>query len=218
MAKLKRTKAYYFSVEGHTEKWYLDWLENIINATDEAIIKVSIKSEVQKDPAKFAKKLTVINKTTVYHLSDYESNELEHVTNFHNTMDRMKKASSDKQITYKFGYSNLTFDLWIILHMTNLFGAVADRKNYLNAINRSFNESFESMDEYKEEINFKRCLSKLKISNIIDAVNRSKKIMKNNENNGYALCRYRNYSYYKENPSLTVWEAIAEILKDCELK
>ena len=28
----KETKKYYFSVEGETEKWYLEWLENTINS------------------------------------------------------------------------------------------------------------------------------------------------------------------------------------------
>ena len=30
MSKMKKTNAYYFSVEGQTEKWYLDWLESEI--------------------------------------------------------------------------------------------------------------------------------------------------------------------------------------------
>ena len=28
----KETKKYYFSVEGETEKWYLDWLQKTINS------------------------------------------------------------------------------------------------------------------------------------------------------------------------------------------
>lgn len=217
MAKLKNKKTYYFSVEGETEKWYLDWLERIINSTDEAYIIVNIKSKVEKDPVKYVKRLNVIGETIVYHLSDYESNAPEHVTQFETTMDRMKKASSDKQIIYKFGYSNLTFDLWIILHMMDLFSSVADRKNYIKYINRSFNEKFESMAEYKEEANFKRCLSKMQLSNVIDAISRAKTIMQRNVENGYTLQQHGNYHYYRENPSLAIWEAIEGILKDCKL-
>lgn len=29
--------------------------------------------------------------------------------------------------------------------------------------------------------------------------------------------QYKGYKYYKENPSLAIWEAIEKILKDCEL-
>jgi hypothetical protein len=217
MARLKESKTYYFSVEGETEKWYLDWLDSIINNTEYSTHKVSIKSEVQKDPVKYAKKLTVLGKTVIYHLSDYESDEPIHVQQFSTTMDRMKQASSVKQITYKFGYSNFTFDLWIILHMADCNGYISHRDNYIKPLNRAYGESFESMGEYKHEDNFKRCLAKLQLSNVIDAVNRAKAIMQRNKENGYILHQYKGYKYYMENPSLVIWEAIEKILKDCEL-
>lgn len=44
-----------------------------------------------------------------------------------------------------------------------------------------------------------------------------KKIMLRNNENGYKLCEYKGYKYYRENPSLAVWESIEKILKDCEL-
>ena len=66
---------------------------------------------------KYAKSLVVTGKTEIYHISDYESDEEIHVKQFTETMDNMKKAMGiGKQITYKFGYSNLTFDLWMVLH------------------------------------------------------------------------------------------------------
>lgn len=173
MVKLKKTNVYYFSVEGETEKWYLDWLAETINNTDNSIVNVKIKSEVQKDPMKYVKKLKIISKTDVYHLFDYESNDQEHMINFHKTIDKLKEASSVKQIKYEFGYSNYTFDLWMILHKIDAFGSVADRKQYIKFINKAFSESFESMAEYKEENNFKRCLLKIDLSDVINAINRS---------------------------------------------
>lgn len=42
-------------------------------------------------------------------------------------MDNMKAASNiGKQITYKFRYTNLTFDLWIILHTIDILRTMAD--------------------------------------------------------------------------------------------
>ena len=75
----KKTLTYYFSVEGSTEKWYLDWLENLINSIDEAKYKVKIKAEVQKDPVSYGKKLTVREKTIVWHISDIEGTSREHI-------------------------------------------------------------------------------------------------------------------------------------------
>ena len=133
-------------------------------------------------------------------------------------MDNMKAVKGlGKQISYQFGYSNLTFDLWIILHKADCNGTIVHRKNYLAPLNRAFDEHFENMDEYKHEANFKRCLGKLQLSNVIDAVNRAKTIMQRNQDSGYVLQQYKGYRYYKENPSLAIWEAIDSILKDCGL-
>ena len=73
------------------------------------------------------------------------------------------------------------------------------------------------MDEYKHEGNFKRCLSKMNLVNVIDAIKRARNIMQRNQENGYTLLQYKRYRYYKENPSLSAWEAIEKILSDCKL-
>ena len=218
MAQRKSTKKYYFSVEGETEHWYLKWLQDRINETEESAYKVSFDCPVQKNPLKRAKSLVVTGKTDIYHFSDYESDEPIHVQQFIETMDNMKKAKElGKQIDYKFGYSNLTFDLWIILHKVDCNGFVSHRRNYVVPLNRAYNEHFESMDEYKHEDNFKRVLNNLDISNVIEAINRAKIIMRRNQDNGYILHQYKGYKYYKESPSLAIWESIEKILKDCNL-
>lgn len=162
--------------------------------------------------------MAITGRTEVWHISDYESDEPIHVKQFMETMDNMKAAKGlGKQIFYQFGYSNLTFDLWIILHKADCNGTIVHRKNYLAPLNRAFDEHFENMDEYKHEANFKRCLGKLQLSDVVDAVNRAKTIMQRNQDSGYVLQQYKGYRYYKENPSLAIWEPIDNILKDCGL-
>lgn len=218
MAKLKQTKKYYFSVEGETEQWYLKWLQNLINETTESAYKVSFDCPVQKNPLKRAKSIVVTGKTDIYHLSDYESDDEVHVREFRETMDKMKQAKNlGKQINYKFSYTNLTFDLWIVLHKSTCNGWITHRRLYLAHINHAFDENFENMDDYKRERNFKRILSQMTLSNVKDAIDRAKQIMKRNEENGYVLLEYKGYRYYRENPSLAVWEVIEKVLVDCEL-
>lgn len=218
MAVRKLNKKYYFSVEGETEYWYLKWLQDLINKTEEATYRISIDCPVRKNPLKHAKSLTITRKTEIYHFFDYESDEEIHERRFRDAMDSMKKAQSlGKQIVYKSGYSNFTFDLWIILHRVDCNRAYVHRKQYITAINSAFNEKFQDMREFKEEDNFKRCLKRLELSNVNDAIKRAKNIMKRNEDSGYVLHHYKGYKYYKENPSLTAWEAIEKILTDCEL-
>lgn len=218
MVKRKKTKKYYFSVEGETEHWYLKWLQDKINSTDESAYYVSLDCPVQKNPLKRVKSMVVTGKTDIWHISDYESDEQIHVNEFKTLMDNMKASQSlGKQIKYRLGYSNLTFDLWIAMHKVNCYSAVTHRKNYLKLINQGYGEKFENMAEFKHEFHFKRCLGKLDLSDVIDAINRAKHIMQRNQENGYILQQYKGYKYYKENPSLMIYEIIEKILKDCNL-
>ena len=218
MAKLKQTKKYYFSVEGETEQWYFKWLQNLINETADSEYKVSFDCPVQKNTLKRAKSIVVTGKTDIYHISDYESDDEIHVREFRETMDNMKLAKElGKQINYKFGYTNLTFDLWIVLHKSNCNGALSHRRLYLQHINRAFDENFENMDDYKHESNFKRVLGKMTLQNVKEAVERAKLIMQRNAENGYVLQEYKGYRYYRENPSLAIWEVIERVLVECGL-
>ncbi|MCR4651629.1 MAG: RloB family protein [Lachnospiraceae bacterium] len=218
MIKRKSTSKYYFSVEGETEYWYLEWLQEQINNSPQAANKVSFNKQIQKDPLKRAKSLAITDKVEIWHLSDYESSEPIHIHQFTETMNRMAETKKlKKQIAYKFGYSNFTFDLWMILHKMDCQRTFSHRKQYIAPINKAYSENFENMDEYKHEANFKRCLRKLTLENVIEAVNRSKNIMNTNRQKGYALHQYKGYSYYNENPSLMIWEIIEKILIDCKL-
>jgi hypothetical protein len=214
----KENRTYYFSVEGETEKWYLDWLQGTINANPDAKYTVKLESKVQKDPLARAKGLTILGKTKITHIFDRESEEPVHVTQFQTTLDRMKMAQTvGKSITYSLGYSNFTFELWMILHKADCNGSITHRSQYLVPLNRAYNENFENLDHYKNEDNFKRVLNKLSLTEVKAAIRRAKLIMQRNAENDYVQQQYKGYKYYKENPSLSVGEIVEEILKECTL-
>lgn len=56
MINRKSTKKYFFTVEGETEKWYLEWLRDRINECEKAGFKVSFDIQIQKNPLKILKK------------------------------------------------------------------------------------------------------------------------------------------------------------------
>ena len=164
----KENRTYYFSVEGDTEQWYLEWLQRMINAEPNARYTVKLDSKIQKDPLSRVKRMTIVGKTEITHIFDYESDEKIHVKQFKTTLERMKEAqNTGKNIKYHLGYSN-----------------------------------------------FKQILSKLTLDHVRKAIVRSKVIMRKNEETGCELQEYRGYRYYKENPSLSLWEQIERILAD----
>lgn len=151
--KLKTNKNYYFSVEGDTEGWYLDYLQKLINNCSKATCTVKLKHK-KLMPTRYAKTLANITEEEVYHLCDYE--------------------------------------------------------------NEIFDEDFKSLDEYKEEKNFKRVVEQITLEDIINAIKRAEKIRDHNKEYNKQI-KYGKYIYYKENPDLEINESIEKILNDCEI-
>lgn len=146
------------------------------------------------------------------------SEETVHVQQFRTALDRMKEAqNSGKNIKYQLGYSNFTFELWIILHKDNCNGHLAHRNQYLVPLNKAYEEHFENLDQYKHEDNFKRILKQLTLNHVWAAIRRSQAIMQRNQADGCVLQQYKGYKYYKENPSLSIWEAVEKNLLDCRI-
>lgn len=215
----KENRTYYFSVEGSTEQWYLEWLQKKINSEPSSKYNVKFDSKVEKDPVSRVKGLTIIEKAEITHIVDIESSEQEHIDQFRSVLSKMKKAGTQgKAVNYKLGYSNFTFELWLLLHKKDMQAPLADRSHYLRYINSAFEADFISLSQYKKEANFKSLLNQLEIEDVKNAVLRAENIMKKKaEDSGCIKQEYKGYTYYPDNPSLSVWEIIKRILTDCGL-
>ncbi len=212
----KNNKQYYFSTEGETEQWYLEHLAQLINNNSQSNYTVSFKIK-KAQPISYVKQLSVISLTTIYHLFDFEAYEQSDIKHFEKVIDDMKKSESiGKKINYKNGYTNLTFELWLILHKMDCYNSISDKNNYFPFINKAFNVDYQGLKEYKEENHFKNILAKITINDVKAAVNRADKIMHNNKINYKEKTKYK-YSWYDENPATEVGTIIKEILTNCGL-
>ena len=215
MREKLETKKFVFTVEGETEQWYLEWLKDQINQCDNRKYNLAVEIKVQQSPRKFYKTVNAKTVPEVFHICDVESTEQVYVDKFKTILAELKDANTQKKITYKLGYSNYSFELWLVLHKRNCNGPLSDRKQYLNPINQAFGERFENLDQYKHEGNFKRCLKKLSLDEVRKAVKRADAIMENNKKDGKILQQHKGYSYYLENPALTIQDAVRLMFAEC---
>jgi hypothetical protein len=214
----KENKRYYFTVEGETEQWYFEWLAQEIRKESSAFHTVSFDVKKQKDPLARAKRLSPLGKIKITHVVDMESNEPMHTEQFRKTLVRMKEAEKlGKDVKYLLGYSNFSFELWIVLHKLDLKTSLLDRTKYLAPINRAFDEKFLELSGYKREKNFKRVLSKLDLGDVKRAIARAKAIMQDNRESGHVSEYYKGYEFCRNNPALSVWESVEQIMTDCGL-
>ena len=87
---MKKTKKYYFSVEGETEQWYLKWLQNTINNIPERKYNIKLDLKIEKDPLSRAKGITILEKTEIIHVFDKESEASIHQKQFYETSQFFK--------------------------------------------------------------------------------------------------------------------------------
>ncbi len=214
MGERKETRKYTFTVEGETEKWYLLWLQNQIRAYENSKYNVVIDAKVQPSPKKFYRRANARTTPKAVHLCDVESPAQEHIERFESILSEMREAKKQKNIQYHLGYSNFTFELWMILHKQACNSVLSHRRQYLRFINKSFGERFKSLDEYKEESNFERCLSKMTLEDVGSAIKRAEEITSANKQDK-SVIQYKGYEYYQENPAISVQESVKDILKEC---
>lgn len=213
----KQTKRYYFSVEGETEKWYLDWLQKKINENANLNYKVCFDIKVNKDPLDIVKNSINLWGGNVFHFFDFESLSHGHIKARDETFKRLKEASSIKGVSYKAAYSNFCFELWLLLHKKCLRRSFTDRKQYLVEINKTFNKKFADLREFKHRGNFCSILNVLTFSDFLQAIENSELILKDCEENGRRIKKY-GFEFFENNPSTSVGTVLMWVLKDCGFK
>lgn len=87
---------------------------------------------------------------------------------------------ANKYVDYKLGYTNFSFELWIILHQRQMKHSISHRKEYVKYFNEEFKRDYDYIDEYKVEVEFKKILSDITLDNIYLAIKRAKEIRKAN--------------------------------------
>lgn len=212
----RRNIKYFFSVEGETELLYFQRLKELILAEDKRIANPVIRAE-KLSPSRFAKKLSLIRPCTITAVYDVEDDDAEHRLRFENILKEMQLAGkSGKSIKYELGYSNIDFELWLILHKRDLFGSIGNKKQYLSHINKIFGTQFAGLKEYKEARCFSQILSQISLQDVKTAIARAEKITKQRVSEG-SPTKSSGYERFTKNPSLSIHIAVKKILVECKV-
>lgn len=187
-----------------------------INNHPDSKLKVQFDIKVEKNPLKYAKRINTLSKVQAVHVFDYEEARNEHA--FKTTLDYMKEAESKtRKVKYQLAYTNFCFELWIILHKRRFETSIPNKNGYLSTLNSVYNQSFESLLQYKHKDNFEKILNKLSIEDVKTAISNAYHLDSKNSENGNPLITHRNYKYYRNNPALNIHEHIEKIFKDVGL-
>lgn len=196
----KESRQFNISVEGiNCEKMYFDHVAELINTSNENKYNAKITCK-KTSPGQFAKRIAYRpvekkrnKKIPYFHVQDIEDYyNLTQQKMFYQLIDEIKQTEKEYGITYQLGYTNFTFELWLLLHVTDMKAPVTDRFSYLRPINRYFHRNYQSLDEYKNERQFLGILTEfIELDNIRAAVKRADAIIQANQTDRKSFENYR---------------------------
>ena len=223
----KEARQFNISVEGiNCEKMYFEHLAKLINSSDRNTYNLKVDPR-KMSPLEYAKRnahkpmeTRKHNKRIPFiHIQDIEDyyDDFQR-TKFYGMIDEMRLAEKNFGIVYKLGYSNYTFELWMLLHVADITHAVQDRHSYLTLVNRWFHRNYGSIDEFKNHNEFQRILDEfVTMDSIKMAISRAEKIVENNGNDKKTKDTYKGVTFFRDNPDISVHEVVHMILEVCEV-
>ena len=223
----KESRQFNISVEGiNCEKMYFEHLARLINNSNFNTYNLKI-SPRKMTPLEYAKrnahkpheKKKSGQSIPFIHIQDIEDfYDESQRTKFFGIIDEMRTAEETFHITYRLGYSNYTFELWMLLHVADMNHAVPNRKSYLPLINRWFARNYSDIDEFKHEKEFQQILDEyVSLNSVKQAINRAQQIVSLNAETGKTKENYKNVSFYQDNPDVSVHEIVQMIFDVCKV-
>ncbi len=211
--KDKKPKIVYTGrVEGNQEIIYFKKLQELINSQEKS--KHIVQFNFIDNEGKGAHNLvTAINRD----LSFYGKKDKQVVAVFDNDK---KDEEYEKAIRYCYqnkivdSVSNMTFELWLILHKKDFKRSVQSTKGYKKDLIKAFN--LEDCN-IKQKENINRIVNKITYEDVIRAIEYAENIVKlNYETDKRAIFKIDKKIYY-DNPDTNIHTFIKSVLKKCGL-
>lgn len=209
---------YTITAEGETEVWYFEHLKSLINKSAERQGQAVFEPKKCVFPYKHAKNVSPFVETW-FHIMDRESIQEGDTASFETRLQSfcdVKKIKSKAKLVL--GYSNVSFELWLLLHKLNNVKSVDKAKSYWKDIKRVYKlNNISQFEKYKGEDNFKRyVLSQITLDDIKNAIRNAERIEKEN-NEICTYTQYKKFKYCVNNPSLSIHLVVKQILEDAGL-
>lgn len=178
--------------EGQQEEMYFD---HIAKKVKEARPNISLKFKKLAKLKTLEKSSTGVPKIAVF---DYDLNKVD--------FESKVKLCNETRILY----SNLNFDMWLVLHKKQYRRTVQNNNAYIDEIRNSYN--LPNNTNIKAKGNIQKILDKIELIDVKRAIENAEEIMKEKMEEDKIYVK-RNFSYYP-NPSMSINEFFKELFED----
>ena len=178
--------------EGQQEEMYFD---HIAKKVKEANPNISLKFKKLSKLKTLEKSSTDVPKIAVF---DYDLNIAE--------FESKVKLCNETRILY----SNLNFDLWLLLHKKQYRRTVQNNSAYVDEIRNAYNLTNNA--NIKAKTNMQKILDQIELVDVKRAIENAGEIMKGKKEEDKIYVK-RNFSYYP-NPSMSINEFFKDLFED----
>lgn len=201
----KENRKVIITVEGQCEELYFRHLQNLVNNSScgrNLILEIYVRKPL--DQAK--RSSNVMLDQPLYHVQDIEdASGGEERVRIRKVVDDLVEAGKKLGIEYRWAYSNISFELWLLLHVKYLTRHMNSARDYFTEMRLAFNRDWANIGQFKKEENFKSILSQyVTLESVTQAVRRAEAIRTRNQENAETFLAYRNHKCCLANPATDV--------------
>lgn len=197
-------KTYLCLCEGQQEIMYLNHVASLIKDFPRKVVKFQC---VEDAPYRLSKRYEDYDSAALF---DFDFNESEFKKNIQICDELNKQFQPTKRKTGRkiyHAYSNVNFDLWLILHKEDCNGCVYKNNGYIRDVRRIYGLS--STDNIKHEDVIQKILKQITLSDVQQAIRRAQRIRRDKDpSDGIVV---RNTVYYS-NPDFSIHDFLIEVL------
>lgn len=208
----KKIPKFIISCEGETEVFYFNHLQNLLKVEGYKI-EIKAKKQTVSSIIKSQQGLySQLGEKIIAKVEDIEASNEETRTRLEKSVKAINTASKHVKRAQLY-ISNISFELWLLLHKSDMVKKVDKVNDYLPFINKNYRKKFDSLCDYKQQKNLYGIIQSINLDDVKRAVKRARMIRNcNTKNNSHAKVNINGFEYFSCNPDLSVHELVRDIL------
>jgi len=200
-------KTYFCVCAGQQEELYLKRVAFLLKKLPERVVTFNT---VMGQPSRLKKTYTEYDCAALF---DYDFNDVYFKNNIQicdklNNENKQKKRKSGKNVYH--AYSNVNFDLWLILHKEDYNRTVFKNDAYIPEVRRVY--GLGNNDDIKNRNIICKILEKIELDDIKKAIERATKIREGKISDDKVVL---GSTIYYANPDFSIHEFLKKVLIDC---
>lgn len=204
---MKKTKYYrkqYLCIcEGKQEQMYLNHLRSLINQKPQK--QVTFNTIIDRSGS-LEKRYEDYDAVALFDHDSQEEQFIKYVECCEKFNATLKKRSKRASKSIHHAYSNLNFDLWLILHKKDFNRSVCHNHAYQDEVRKVYGLS--NKEDIKQTDNVKKILNQISLDDVKKAIERAATVRQNKSDHGRRIGQYQVYS----NPDFSIHEFVKIVL------